>query len=61
MHTDGQNKLTKKSKQKFFVFGLKIGFFGQKLKNDAPGPFFDKVDFGDFRKAPAPPCAVQLS
>ena len=61
MHTKGQNKLTKKEKQEFFVFGQKIVTFGQKLKNVAPGPFFEKVDFGDFSKAPAPPCAVRLS
>ena len=61
MHTKGQNKLTKKSKQKFSFLVKFCRHFWANLKNVAPGPLFEKVDFGDFSKAPAPPCVDRLS
>ena len=46
---------------KNFRFLSKNCPFWAKLKNVTFWPFFEKVDFGDFPKSPAPPCAVRLS
>ena len=46
---------------KNFRFLSKNRRFLAKIEKCRSWPIFDKVDFGDFRQAPAPPCAVRLS
>ena len=64
MHTNGAHKLTKKSGQNFSflaIFLPQSDDFWQKFYFSRFFKIFEKVDFGDFSKAPAPPCVDRLS